>query len=106
MGQDDPGGQRNAGLAGHDFNANRRHALIVAQVIKLSRKLTVDAVTMSIKLMGRLFAQANNRKQQRHMDCRPNTAKALRMFLGTITAQQSANDCGRTALEFLDQKVG
>lgn len=90
----------------NDFNASRRHALIVAQVIKLGQKLTDDAVSMFIKLMGRLFSQANNRKKQRHMDCRPDTAKALRMFLDTITALQSANDCGRNALEVLDQKVG
>jgi hypothetical protein len=42
-----------------DFNSSRRHALIVAQVIKLDQKLTDDAVTMFIKLMGRLFSQAN-----------------------------------------------
>jgi TnpA family transposase len=90
----------------NDFNASRRHALIVAQIIKLGQKLTDDAVSMFIKLMGRLFSQANNRKKQRHMDCRPDTAKALRMFLDTITALQSANDYGRNALEVLDQKVG
>lgn len=89
-----------------DFNASRRHVLIVAQVIKLGQKLTNHAVSMFIKLMGRLFSQANNRKKQRHMDCRPNTAKALRMFLDTITALQSANDYGRNALEVLDQKIG
>jgi len=89
-----------------DFNSSRRHALIVAQVIKLGQKLTDDAVTMFIKLMGRLFSQASNRKKQRHMDCRPDTVKALRMFLDTITALQSANDHGRNALEVLDQKVG
>ncbi|MBZ9711556.1 Tn3 family transposase [Mesorhizobium sp. ESP7-2] len=90
----------------NDFNASRRHALIVAQVIKLGQKLTDDAVTMFIKLMGRLFSQANNRKKQRHMDCRRDTAKALRMFLDTITALQSANDYGQNALEVLDQEVG
>ena len=90
----------------NDFNASRRHALIVAQVIKLGQKLTDDAVAMFIKLMGRQFSQANNRKKQRHMDCRPDTAKALRMFLDTITALQSANDYGRNALEVLDQEVG
>ncbi|TCR97788.1 hypothetical protein EV281_1105 [Rhizobium sp. BK418] len=71
----------------NDFNASRRHALIVAQVNKLSQKLTDDAVTMFIKLMGKLFSQANNRKKQRQMDCRATTAKALRMSLDTITAQ-------------------
>ena len=90
----------------NEFNASRRHALIVAQVIKLGQKLTDDAVAMFIKLMGRLFSQANNRKKQRQMDCRPDTAKALRMFLDTITALQSANDYGRNALEVLDQRVG
>ncbi|MCV3211472.1 Tn3 family transposase [Mesorhizobium sp. YC-39] len=90
----------------NDFNASRRHALIVAQIIKLGQKLTDDAVSMFIKMIGRLFSQANNRKKQRHMDCRPDTAKALRMFLDTITALQSANDYGRNALEVLDQEVG
>ncbi len=52
----------------NDFNASRQHALIVAQVIKLGQKLTDDSVTMFIKLMGRLFSQANSRKKQRHMD--------------------------------------
>ncbi|GJE03633.1 Tn3 family transposase ISAli20 [Methylobacterium isbiliense] len=89
-----------------DFNASRRHALVAAQVIKLGQKLTDDALTMFIKLMGRLFSQANSRKKQRHMSCRPDTAKALRMFLDTITALQSANDYGQNALDVLDQEVG
>jgi putative transposase len=38
----------------NDFNTNRRHALIVAQVIKLGEKLTDDAVMMFIKLIGRM----------------------------------------------------
>jgi len=40
----------------------------VAQVIKLGQKLTDDSVAMFIRLMGRLFSQASNRKKQRHMD--------------------------------------
>lgn len=40
------------------------------------------------------------------MDCRPDTAKALRIFLYTLTALQCANDYGRNALEVLGQKVG
>lgn len=63
-------------------------------------------MTMFIKLMGKLFSQANNRKKQRQMECGANTAKALRMFLDAITALQSANDYGRNALDVLDQKVG
>jgi len=90
----------------NDFNASRRHALIAAQVIRLGEKLTDDAVTMFIKLIGRLFSQAHSRKNRRHMDHRTDTSKALRMFLDTITALQSANDRGQDALEVLDQKVG
>lgn len=69
-----------------DFNASRGHATIVAQIIKLGQKLTDDAVMMFIKLMGRLFSQANNRKKQRHMSTRLETSKALRLFLDTILA--------------------
>lgn len=89
-----------------DFNASRRHATIVAQVIKLGQKLTDDAVTMFIKLIGRLFSQANNRKKQRHMNARLETSKALRLFLETISALQAANDNDENAIEILDRKVG
>ena len=90
----------------NDFNTSRRHALIVAQVIKLGEKLTDDAVMMFIKLIGRLFSQAHGREKRRHMDHRTDTSKALRLFLDTISALQSANDHGQDALEVLDQKVG
>ena len=89
-----------------DFGANRRRATIVAQVIKLGQKLTDDAVTMFIKLIGRLFSQANNRKKQRHMDARPETSKILRMFLDTISVLQAANDNGDDAIETLDREIG
>jgi hypothetical protein len=75
-------------------------------VIKLGEKLTDDAVTMCIKLIGRLFSQAHSRKKRRHMDHRTETSKALRLFLDTISALQSANDWGQDALEVVDQKVG
>jgi len=90
----------------NDFNASRRHALIVAQVIKLGQKLTDDAVTMFIKLIGRLFSQAHSRKKRRHMDHRTDTSKALRLFLDTIAALQSANGRGEDALEVLNREVG
>jgi TnpA family transposase len=94
-----------AWLAG-DFNAGRRRATIVAQVIKLGQKLTDDAVMMFIKLMGRLFSQANNRKKQRHMDARIETSKALRLFLDTIVALQAANDSDEDALATVNRQVG
>jgi TnpA family transposase len=89
-----------------DFGPNRRRATIVAQLIKRGQKLTDDAVTMFIKLIGRLFSQANNRKKQRHMDSRPEASKVLRMFLDTISALQAANDSGDDVIETLDRAVG
>ncbi|TPI49267.1 hypothetical protein FJ946_20295 [Mesorhizobium sp. B2-4-7] len=46
-------------------HASRRDSLIGR--MNLGQKLTDDAVTMFIKLMSRLFSQANNRKKQRHV---------------------------------------
>jgi TnpA family transposase len=90
----------------NDFNASRRRATIVAQVIKLGQKLTDDAVTMFIKLIGRLFSQVNNRKKQRHMNNRIETSKALRLFLDTIVALQAANDADEDAIEIVNRQVG
>ena len=94
-----------AWLAG-DFNASRRRATIVAQVIKLGQKLTDDTVSMFIKLIGRLFSKANNRKKQRHMNARVETSKALRLFLDTILALQAANDNHEDALDTVNRTVG
>jgi TnpA family transposase len=94
-----------AWLAG-DFSARRRHATIVAQVIKLGQKLTDDAVTMFVKLIGRMFSQVNTRKKQRHANARTETSRALRLFLDTISALQVANDREENALETLDRAVG
>lgn len=94
-----------AWLAG-EFGASRRRATIVAQIIKLGQKLTDDAVMMFIKLIGRLFSQANNRKKQRHMNARMETSRALRLFLETILALQAANDADEDAIEMVNRKVG
>ncbi|MDL7269277.1 Tn3 family transposase [Escherichia coli] len=94
-----------AWLAG-EFGVSRRRATIVVQIIKLGQKLTDDAMTMFIKLMGRLFSQANNRKKQRHMNARMETSKALRLFLDTIVALQAANDADEDAIETVNRQVG
>ncbi|MBO9463310.1 Tn3 family transposase [Labrenzia sp. R5_0] len=90
----------------NDFTASRRRATLVVQVIKLGQKLTDDAMTMFIKLLGRLFSKANNRKKQRHMNTRAETSKALRLFLDTIVALQAANDTGEDAIDTLNRQVG
>ncbi|QWK81239.1 Tn3 family transposase [Ochrobactrum sp. BTU1] len=89
-----------------DFNAGRRRATIVAQMIKSGQKLTDDAVTMFIKLIGRLFSQATAKQKQRHMDTRKETAKALRLFRDTLRALVVANDTGLDVIETLDREIG
>ncbi|TWC75774.1 hypothetical protein FB593_12813 [Rhizobium sp. SJZ105] len=74
--------------------------------MKLGQKLTDDAVMMFIKLMGRLFSQANNRKNQRYINARIETSKALRLFLDTIVALQAANDTDEDALAAVNRHVG
>lgn len=89
-----------------EFSSSRRRATIVAQLIKLGQKLTDDAVTMFIKLIGRLLSKANNRKKQRHMNARMETSRALKLFLDTIVALQNANDADEDALRVINREVG
>lgn len=79
-----------AWLAG-DFKANRRLAMFIVQVLKL---------------MGRLFSQANNKKKQQQINAQKETSKALRLFLKTISTLQSARESGEDALAALDRQVG
>lgn len=90
----------------NDFSSSRRRATILVQLIKLGQKLTDDAVTMFIKLIGRLFSKANNRKKQRHMNARMETSKALRLFLDTIVALQNANDADEDVMSVVNRQVG
>ena len=78
----------------------------MAQIIKIGQKLTDDAVMMFIKLMGRLYSKVNNQKKQRHMDVRLETSQALRLFLDTIVALQTANDTDEDALATVNRQVG
>jgi TnpA family transposase len=89
-----------------DFNANRRRATIVAQLITLGERLTDEAITMFNKLIGRLFARANTRRKQRYADTRQETTKALRLFRDILRALVAANDTGRNAIDVLDDEIG
>jgi TnpA family transposase len=61
---------------------------------------------MFIKLMGRLFSQANNKKKQQQINAQKETSKALRLFLKTIATLLSARESGEDALAALDRQVG
>jgi hypothetical protein len=89
-----------------DFNANRRWATIIAQLITLGERLTDEAITMFNKLIGRLFARANTRRKRKYADTRQETTKALRLFRDTLRALVVANDTGRNAIDVLDDEIG
>lgn len=89
-----------------DFNAKRRAATIVAQLIALGERLTDEAITMFNKLIGRLFARANTRRKQKYADTRQETTKVLRLFRDTLRALVVANDTGRNAIDVLDDEIG
>ncbi|GGF12569.1 hypothetical protein GCM10011611_17750 [Aliidongia dinghuensis] len=89
-----------------DFNAGRRRATIIAQLIALGEALTDAAIGMFIKLIGRLFSRAVAEKKQRHIDARQETTRALRLFRDTLRALVAASDANDDVLDTLDAQVG
>lgn len=51
-----------------DLNPGRRRATVVAQMIELGFRLTDAAVAMFCRLVGRQFAKARSRRNQRHLE--------------------------------------
>jgi hypothetical protein len=89
-----------------DFNAGRRHAIVVAQLIVLSETLTDAAVTMFNKLIGRLFARALSTRARRHAGSARETAQALRLFRDTLRALSLANETDTDMFDTLNTTVG
>jgi hypothetical protein len=75
----------------NDFNASRRHALIVAQVIKLGQKLTDDAVTMFIMLDFNLKRLAHR--------ARSGKLEGVRLEEGTLIVTPIAGEVPAAAEE-------
>ena len=69
-----------------DFNPRRRHALIAAQLIELTGKLTDAAISMFCRLIALLFTKSKARQDRRHLDARKETGRLLRMFGDTLRA--------------------
>jgi hypothetical protein len=89
-----------------DFNAGRRHALIAAQLIELTGRLTDAAITMFCRLIARLFTQSRARQDRRHLDARKETARLLRMFDDTVGALAEARQTGEDTFDVLDSQIG
>ncbi len=89
-----------------DFNAGRRRATIIAQLIALSETLTDAAVTMFNKLIGRLFARALSMRARRHAGSARETAQALRLFRDTLRALSLANETDTDMFDTLNATVG
>jgi hypothetical protein len=89
-----------------DFNAGRRRALIAAQLIELSSKLTDATLTMFCRLIARLFTKSKARQERRHLDDRKETGRLLRMFGDTLRALAEANETGEDSFDVLDREIG
>ncbi len=89
-----------------DFNAGRRHALIAAQLIELTCKLTDATITMFCRLIARLFTKSKARQDRRHLDARKETGRLLRMFGDTLRVLAEANETGEDTFKVLDREIG
>jgi hypothetical protein len=89
-----------------DFNAGRRHALIAAQLIELTSKLTDATITLFCRLIARLFTKSKARQDRRHLDARNETARLLRLFGDTLRALAEANETGEATFDVLDREIG
>ncbi len=89
-----------------DFNAGRRQALIAAQLIELTSKLTDATITMFCRLIVLLFTKSKARQDRRHLDARKETGRLLRMFGDTLRVLVEANETGQDTFEVLDREIG
>jgi len=89
-----------------DFNAGRRQALIAAQLIELTSKLTDATITMFCRLIALLFTKSKARQDRRHLDARKETGRLLRMFGDTLRVLVEANETGEDTFEVLDREIG
>ena len=89
-----------------DFNAGRRRALIAAQLIEMTSKLTDATITMFCRLIARLFTKSKARQDRRHLDDRKETGRLLRMFGDTLRVLAEANETGEDTFKVLDREIG
>jgi TnpA family transposase len=89
-----------------DFNAGRRQALIAAQLIELTSKLTDATITMFCLLIALLFTKSKARQDRRHLDARKETGRLPRMFGDTLRVLVEANETGEDTFEVLDREIG
>ena len=89
-----------------DFNTGRRRALVAAQLIEMTSKLTDATITMFCRLIARLFTKSKARQDRRHLDDRKETGRLLRMFGDTLRLLAEANETGEDTFKVLDREIG
>ena len=89
-----------------DFNIGRRRALIAAQLIEMTSKLTDATLTMFCRLIARLFTRSKARQDRRHLDDRKETGRLLRMFSDTLRVLAETNETGEDTFKVLDREIG
>ncbi len=89
-----------------DLNAGRRRATVAAQLIELGFRLTDAAVAMFCRLVGRQFAKARSRRNQRHLETGRTAGELLRLFRDTLRALSEANETDSDAIGLLHERIG
>jgi hypothetical protein len=89
-----------------DFSTGRRRALIAAQLIEMTSKLTDATITMFCRLIARLFTKSKARQDRRHLDDRKETGRLLRMFGDTLRVLAETNETGEDTFKVLDREIG
>ncbi len=89
-----------------DFNTGRRRALIAAQLIEMTSKLTDATISMFCRLIARLFTKSKARQDRRHLDDRKETGRLLRMFGDTLRVLAETSETGEDTFKVLDREIG
>ncbi|MGL4964065.1 MAG: Tn3 family transposase [Inquilinus sp.] len=89
-----------------DLNAGRRRATIACQLIELGFRLTDAAVAMFCRLVGRQFARARVRRNNRHLKTGRSAGELLGLFRATLRTLSEANETDSDAIELLHERIG
>jgi hypothetical protein len=87
-----------------DFNAGHRHALIAAQLIELSSKLTDATITMFCRLIALLFTKSKARQDRRHLDVRKSLTGIFLAHINELQVRRLSESWGRNVENPCDSK--
>ena len=89
-----------------DFKAGRGQALMSAQLIEVTSRLTDATITLFCRLIALLFTKSNARQDRPHLDARKEMGRLLRMFGDTLRVLAEVSETGEDTSNVLDREIG